>query len=279
MTSPGEQSLSRSTSREEHQTSIGAVRIGYGPLAHTSPEERANMLPPFGGEMQPGLYKDVEKRKFANPAPLGLSAFALTTFVLSLINLGTLGLSNSSIVIPLGFAYGGLLQLIAGMWEMAIGNTFGATALSSYGGFWISFAILLTPGGFCIEETLTATEGTRGLLDTIGLFLFGWFVLTTVLLLCTLKSTVSFCLLFILMDWTFLLLAIGYIRNDGQAPHTGCVRAGGAFGILSAFLAWYNAYAGIANETNSFLVFPVLYFPWTELGRKQWFPEKNDSIA
>jgi uncharacterized protein len=73
-------------------------------------------LPAFGGEFQPGLYKGVEGRKFANPAPLGLSAFALTTFVLSLINLGTRGLSNPSIIISLAFGYGGLVQLLAGMW-------------------------------------------------------------------------------------------------------------------------------------------------------------------
>ncbi|KAI3624606.1 hypothetical protein CBS14141_003034 [Malassezia furfur] len=271
--------LTRHMSHEERQTAIRAARFGYGPLAYTSPAERAKMLPAFGGEMQPGLYKGVEERKFANPAPLGLSAFALTTFVLSLINMGTLNLSNSSIIISLGFAYGGLVQLLAGMWEMAIGNTFGATALSSYGGFWISFAILLTPGGFGIESTLERTEGARGLLDNIGLYLFGWFIFTFILLLCTLKSTVAFCLLFFLLDWTFLLLGIAYIRNDGTAPHTGCLRAGGSFGIVTAFVAWYNAYAGLADESNSFLLIPVIYFPWTERGRKQWFEQKNDSVA
>lgn len=70
----------------------------------------------FGGEFQPGLYKGVENRKFANPAPLGLSAFALTTFVLSLINLGTRGLHQNNIIISLAFGYGGLVQLLAGMW-------------------------------------------------------------------------------------------------------------------------------------------------------------------
>lgn len=70
----------------------------------------------FGGEFQPGLYKGVADRKFANPAPLGLSAFALTTFVLSLINLGTRGLTEPNIVIALAFGYGGLVQLLAGMW-------------------------------------------------------------------------------------------------------------------------------------------------------------------
>lgn len=73
-------------------------------------------LPAFGGEFQPGLYKAIEGRKFANPAPLGLSAFALTTFVLSLVNLGTRGVSTPNIAVPLAFGYGGLVQLLAGMW-------------------------------------------------------------------------------------------------------------------------------------------------------------------
>lgn len=109
-------------------------------------------------------------RKFANPAPLGLCGFALTTFVLSAINLGTNGLSEPNIVIGAAFAYGGLCQLLAGMWEMAVGNTFGATALSSYGGFWIGTAIILTPGGFSIIEDLEATS-TNTFYFSFGLYL------------------------------------------------------------------------------------------------------------
>merc|ERR1712000_582639 len=218
-------------------------------------------LPAFGGEFQPGLYKGVEGRKFANPAPLGLSAFALTTFVLSLINMGTLGLSEPTIIISLAFAYGGLVQLLAGMWEMAVGNTFGATALSSYGGFWIAFAILLTPGGFDIEPTLEESEGAAGLLNNIGLFLMGWFIFTFILLICTLKSTVAFFFLFFTLDLAFLLLGIGYLRNSGG------IKAGGAFGILAAFAAWYNALAGIADTSNSFFIIPVAHFPWSEKGK------------
>lgn len=73
-------------------------------------------LPAFGGEFQPGLYRAMEGRKFANPAPLGLSAFALTTFVLSLCNLQTRGVSTPNIAVPLAFGYGGVVQLLAGMW-------------------------------------------------------------------------------------------------------------------------------------------------------------------
>jgi len=88
---------------------------GGNPLAHINTGDSVR-LGAFGGELQPGLYKSTEDRKFANPAPLGLSAFALTTFVLSLINLGTRGITGPSLVIGAAFGYGGLVQLLAGMW-------------------------------------------------------------------------------------------------------------------------------------------------------------------
>ncbi len=88
---------------------------GGNPLAHTNTGESAR-FPAFGGEFQPGLYKPTTGRKFANPAPLGLSAFALTTFVLSLINIRTRGVIKPNIVVALAFGYGGIVQLLAGMW-------------------------------------------------------------------------------------------------------------------------------------------------------------------
>jgi hypothetical protein len=85
------------------------------PMANVHADDQAR-LPAFGGEFQPGLYRPVEARKFANPAPLGLSAFALTTFVLSCVNLGARNVSAPNIAVPLAFGYGGLVQLLAGMW-------------------------------------------------------------------------------------------------------------------------------------------------------------------
>jgi len=246
---------------------------GGNPLAHINTGDSVR-LPAFGGEFQPGSYKSTETRKFANPAPLGLSAFALTTFVLSLINLGTRGITGPSLVIGAAFAYGGLVQLLAGMWEMAIGNTFGATALSSYGGFWIGTAIILTPGGFQIEESLTTADGSAlPFLNSFGLYLMGWFIFTFVLLICTLRSTVAFFFLFFTLDMAFLFLGIGYLVNSGGAPQAGCIKAGGAFGILAAFAAWYNALAGIADPSNSFFLIPVAHFPWSDKGR-----EKRDKV-
>ncbi|KAH8639169.1 glyoxylate pathway regulator [Alternaria alternata] len=157
---------------------------------------------------------------------------------------------------------------------MAVGNTFGATALSSYGGFWIAFAIVLTPGGFAIESSLVA-EGE--FYDSFGLFLMGWFIFTFILLLCTLRSTVAFFFLFFTLDMAFLLLGIGYLNADAAGPQGDCIVAGGAFGLMAAFAAWYNALAGIADSSNSFFVIPVAHFPWSEKGRERRNKVDNSS--
>ena len=96
------------------ETARAAARFGYGPLSHVNTAE-AN-LRPFGGEFQPGLYKSVDSRKFGNPAPLGLCAFALTTFILSAINMKARDITAPNIVVASAYGYGGLVQLLAGMW-------------------------------------------------------------------------------------------------------------------------------------------------------------------
>lgn len=240
---------------------------GGNPLAHARTNDPDMRLAAFGGEFQPGLYR-APNRKFANPAPLGLSAFALTTFVLSLINVGTRSIGEPNLVVAIAYGYGGLVQLLAGMWEMAVGNTFGATALSSYGGFWLSFAIVLTPGGFEIEETLLG-KGSEQFYYSFGIFLLGWFIFTTVMLFCTLKSTVAFFLLFFFLDLTFLLLGIAYLQGGGAGTNLATQKAGGFFGLLAAFAAWYNALAGIADTSNSFFILPVIHFPWSPTGRSR----------
>ena len=135
--------------------------------------------------------------------------------------------------------------------EMAVGNTFGATALSSYGGFWISFAIILTPGGFQIQSSLAATGDANAFMDEFGLYLMGWFIFTFLLVICTLRSTVAFFSLFFSLDLAFLLLGIGYLHRDSMdMPNAPIIKAGGFFALLAAFLAWYNALAGIADDSN-----------------------------
>jgi hypothetical protein len=257
-----------------HPTAAGSAAQDFGnPMSHihSGPDAR---LPAFGGEFQPGLYKSVEARKIANPAPLGLCSFALTTFVLSLVNVGARGLSAPNIAVPLAYGYGGLCQLLAGMWEMAAGNTFGATAFTSYGGFWLAYGVLQTPS-MAIGGDYSAAD----LNSAVGFFLTGWFIFTTILLLCTLRSTVAFFFLFFTLDMAFLFLACqSYAAANGSASATSLGQAGGAFGLLAAFLAWYNAFAGIADSSNSFFLLPVFHFPWSEKGREARL-SKTSSVA
>ncbi|KAI0400779.1 gpr fun34 family protein [Xylaria palmicola] len=255
------------TGADVNGTNPAIQRYDYGGnplfLAHAGNEPR---LAAFGGEFQPGLYRSTEHRKFANPAPLGLSAFALTTFVLSLVNLNTRGVSAPNIALSAAYGYGGLIQLLAGMWEMAVGNTFGATALSSYGGFWIAYAIILTPG----FGVLAAYDDAADVASVLGFFLSGWFIFTFILFILTLRSTVMFCSLFLTLDLAFLFLAISeFVKSNGHAATSlGLQKAGGVFGLFAAFLAWYNAFAGIADTSNSFFIIPVFHFPWSEKGRE-----------
>ena len=216
----------------------------------------------FGGEFQPGLYPRKD-RKRPNPAPLGLCGMAMCNFILALINLGTKGLSSNAIMISVGLIYGGLIQILAGMWEMAIGNTFGATTLTSYGAYWVTYAIILTPGGFQIQDTLVKTEGMAGYMNTLGLYELGWFIFTTIMAFMTAKSTVAFLSLFVALDLTYLFSGLALLFNDGSNASVTLTRLDGAFGITTAFIAWYNAYSGIADDTNSFFTTPVLHFPWS----------------
>ncbi|KAJ3540307.1 hypothetical protein NM208_g5121 [Fusarium decemcellulare] len=208
-----------------------------------------------------------QPRKFANPSPLGLSSFAVTTFVLSCVNMHVRGETVPNIAIPLAFSYGGLVQLLAGMWEMAVGNTFGATALSSYGGFWIAYGILLTPPWNILDKE-GPYHGDTG--SVMGFFLTAWWIFTTLLLICTLKSSVAFFFLFFAADMCFLLLACESYANDlGNASAKDALQqAAGFFGFLASFLAWYNALAGIQDSSNSFFQVPMGHFPWSDKGQE-----------
>ncbi|KAK5710607.1 Accumulation of DYads [Elasticomyces elasticus] len=240
--------------------------FGGNPLAHVYSNTGSVRLPAFGGNLRPGIYRP-PTLKIANPVPLGLAGFALTTFLLSSINLGVRGLSTPSIVVAPALAYGGLIQLLAGMWELALGNTFGGFALSSYGGFWMSIAILLIPGGFEIEASYSQADFYAG----FGLYILGWFIVTFGIWLCTLRSTVMFSSLFFTVWMAFIFLGVGYLdaqKSEDHLPNIALTRTGGAFGIIAGFLAWYLMLAGLLDEGNSFFVVPVFHFPWSEKGRQ-----------
>jgi succinate-acetate transporter protein len=222
--------------------------------------ERIIYVPAFGGDFNPGVHKQ-SRRNFANPAPLGLCAFACTLFVLSLINAQTRGVLLPNIAVGLAFAYGGLVQLLAGMWEMAVGNTFGATALTSYAGFWLSYAIMLTNDLFGVFTAYGLDQAQ--LYNAIGLYIVGWFIFTTIMLICTLRSTVAFFALFLCIDVTFILMANSYFKLAKGEDNHDINKAAGVIGCIASFLAWWCALAGILDSTNSFFKLPVLHFPWS----------------
>jgi len=250
-----------------------------GPLYHPgyAPDDDPKRLyPASGGFMAPQMF--TRPRELANPAPLGLMGFALTTFILSMINVFTRSLEIPNIVVGPAYAYGGLCQLIAGIFEMCQGkdSTFGATALASYGGFWISLAIILTPG-FGVATAYPTTDTSFD--SAFGIYLLGWFIFTFLMFLCTVRSTVAFSSLFGFLTITFLLLSIArFVIIDG-APSVPITKAGGVFGLITAFLAFWCALAGIATKENSFFTIPVGHFPWGQTYKERQRIKRQEEAA
>ena len=181
----------------------------------------------------------------ADPGPLGLAGFALTTFVLSFFNSGLVSEKGLPIVLGLALAYGGLAQLLAGMWEFRTGNTFGATAFTSFGAFWLSF--------WAFEQFFAKDITDKAALgNAVGLYLIAWGVFTTYMLVASLRVSVAVAVVFALLAVTFILLGIG---NAGD--NTSVVHAGGYVGLATAIAAWYASFAAVTNSTFGRIVLPV----------------------
>ena len=182
-----------------------------------------------------------------NPGPLGLGAFALTTFMLSVFNAGSNLIDSrlEGVVLPVALFYGGAAQFAAGMWEFRINNTFGATAFTSYGCFWMSFAAYVYLIVALIKNTGVAHQAT-------GLFLLSWFIFTIYMNIAAVRTSRVLFVLFFVLNITFLLLVIG---NLAQKPTV--VHVGGWFGIVTAAIAWYGSAAVVVNNTWKKQVFPL----------------------
>jgi len=199
----------------------------------------------------------------ANPGPLGLTGFALTTLVLSLYNVGAGQPGNNpfaagEIVIGLAVAYGGLAQLLAGQWEFVKGNTFGATVFSSYGAFWISFAAILIPGFGSL--TPYGDDGVA-INNALGIYLTAWGFITFIFFVVSFRTNAATVFLLFLLTVTFLILAIGRFLIS-----TTATKVGGVFGILTAFVAFYIAFSTLLHEANG--VFKLPTFDLSKAGLK-----------
>jgi succinate-acetate transporter protein len=180
----------------------------------------------------------------ADPAPLGLAAFALTTFVLSVINAGIIPDTVEPVVFGLALGYGGLAQLLAGMWEFAKGNTFGGTAFSSYGAFWISFWWLTGH----TDLSKAGPDVGKG----VGLYLLAWGIFTLYMAVAASRVNMAVLAVFVLLTVTFFLLALGDFSGSTAWHHLG-----GYLGIVTAIAAWYASFAGVTAFTFKRQVLPV----------------------
>ena len=186
------------------------------------------------------------EQRVADPGPLGLAGFAMTTFMLSLFNIGLWkfgGKAGSSLdgAISLAFIYGGVAQFAAGMWEFARKNTFGALAFTSYGAFWIGIYFFINfQGGLAVKGAL-------------GVYLLAWTIFTLYMTIAAIKTNYAILSVFVVLLVTFIFLTIGN-WNGGNA---NMVKIGGWLGIATAILAWYTSAAGVINDTFGKVVLPV----------------------
>jgi len=179
----------------------------------------------------------------ADPAPLGLAAFAMTTFALSLMN-ANIWPAAIFPALALALVYGGFAQLLAGMWEFVRKNTFGALAFTSYGAFWISYYVFVKFLLGALKPALVPSAA--------GVFLLGWTIFTFYMLIASMRVSGAVVAVFFVLTITFVLLTIGAFNSNSTITHIG-----GWAGIVTAALAWYASAAGVINETFKKALVPV----------------------
>jgi len=194
--------------------------------------------PPPGEIMQASGWKP------ADPGPLGLAGFAMTTFVLSMFNSNLVDEKGVPVVLALALAYGGIVQLIAGIWEFRTGNTFGAVAFCSYGAFWLSFWAL---------NVFYAKQIGGNVGHSVGLYLWAWAIFTAYMTVAALRVNLAVLTVFALLTATFILLAIGAVGAHATVTHWG-----GYVGLATAAAAWYASFAAVTNSTFGRVVLPVM---------------------
>ena len=202
----------------------------------------------------------VEAVPAADPAPLGLAAFALTTFLLSGHNASFI---PDAIWIGPALFYGGLTQLLAGMWEFRNRNVFGATAFSTYGGFWLGLGSVVVLAD--VSKTFAASLAGANLTNALAWFLLAFAIFNTYMLLHSMRVSVAVFFVFLTLEITEIVLTIGFF-NLSHGGTAWWLHAGGWCGIVTAAVAWYTSSAGVVNGMASGVVFPVGAAPIGRVG-------------
>jgi succinate-acetate transporter protein len=206
-------------------------------------------------QVAPALYATA----VADPAPLGLAGFALTTFLLSGHNASFI---PDIIWVGPALFYGGLAQLLAGMWEYRNRNVFGATAFSTYGGFWLGLGIFVV-----LLETTKIGAGLHGadVPNALAWFLLAFAIFNFYMLLWSTRINAAVFSVFLTLQITEVLLVIGFFREAHGHPNNWILHAGGWVGIATAAAAWYTSAAGVVNGMSPGTVVPVGSPMWGRL--------------
>jgi uncharacterized protein len=196
----------------------------------------------------------------ADPAPLGLAAFALTTFLLSASNAGWMSHATGAAFLGYAFAYGGFGQLLAGMWEFRNRNVFGATAFSTYGGFWIGlglWVVLVKIPALNAAKPATLAATVTSLNHDVGWILLAFAIFNTYMLIMATQVNAAVFGVFLTLELTEIILAIGQFNAGAAVLPTTTIKIGGYVGLVTALVAWYTSAAGVSNGIAGRLRFPV----------------------
>ena len=213
--------------------------------------------------VQPSPTTPAPGSGIADPAPLGLAAFALTTFLLSARNAGWMGTTTGNAWLPFALAYGGLAQLLAAMWEFRNKNVVGSTGFGTFGAFWIGlgFYILLVvnPAVAAIKTPLQLVTTVTAINHDLAWILLGFAVFTTYALILISQTNIALFLTFFLLWVTLIILCIGSFKAGAALPlaPTGTLKIGGYLGVITAAAAWYTSAAGMAAGMGGKLRLPV----------------------
>jgi len=194
----------------------------------------------------------VEGTPAADPAPLGLAGFALTTFLLSGHNASFI---NDAIWIGPALFYGGLAQFCAGMWEFRNRNVFGATAFSTYGGFWMGLGIVVILAD--VSKTFAASLEASNVYNALAWFLFAFAIFNTYMLIGSMRVNAAVFMVFLTLEITEILLVIGFFRLAHDPTAAWVLHAGGWVGVITAAVAWYTSAAGVWNGVAGRVLLPV----------------------
>ena len=187
---------------------------------------------------------EANKPALANVGALGLGGFALSTFILNIVNAGWVDASAIGIVMPVAMLYGGLAQFMAGMWDVRRGDIFGATCFTSFGAFWMGLALFF----------MLKLAGIQAFVDVpaagVAIVLIAWGIFTFYATIASLKLSKAVTWVFITLTILFFLLAIGEFV---PVVHT----IAGYEGVLCALIAWYTSAGILINTVHGKTVLPL----------------------